>query len=98
MKLIARRLILIVAAGGLAGAVPAAAQDWKGMGRMEGKVTDESGRPARRRDGQSELPERGGGIDREDGQEGGAGRSAESPPASGTSTSSSRATRAVGSA
>jgi tetratricopeptide (TPR) repeat protein len=62
MELIARRLIVIVAAATLAGAVPAAAQDWKGMGRMEGKVTDESGTPLVGVKVKLELPERGGGT------------------------------------
>ncbi|HEX9187702.1 MAG TPA: tetratricopeptide repeat protein [Vicinamibacteria bacterium] len=46
----------------LAITVPAAAQDWKGMGRMEGKVTDASGAPLAGASVRLELPERGGGT------------------------------------
>ncbi len=60
MKLIARSLIGIVVAGAFA--VPAAAQDWKGMGRMEGRVTDASGAPLVGVSVKLELPERGGGT------------------------------------
>ena len=62
MNLVARRLSLVLAAGALAAAVPADAQDWKGMGRMEGKVTDESGAPLVGVTVKLELPERGGGT------------------------------------
>lgn len=62
MILVARRLVFIAAAGALASAAPAIAQDWKGMGRMEGKVTDESGAPLPGVTVKLELPERGGGT------------------------------------
>lgn len=62
MELIARRLVGILLAGALASAVPAAAQDWKGMGRMDGKVTDESGAPLAGVTVKLDLPERGGGT------------------------------------
>jgi tetratricopeptide (TPR) repeat protein len=62
MELVARRLIPLVAVCALALAVPAVAQDWKGMGRMEGKVTDESGAPLVGVTVRLELPERGGGT------------------------------------
>ena len=62
MDLVARRLTLIVAVGALASAVPAIAQDWKGMGRMEGRVTDPSGVALPGVTVKLELPERGGGT------------------------------------
>jgi Flp pilus assembly protein TadD len=60
MELSVRRLIWIFVASAFA--VPAAAQDWKGMGRMEGRVTDESGAPLVGVTVKLELPERGGGT------------------------------------
>jgi tetratricopeptide (TPR) repeat protein len=60
MVLVARRLATLSIA--LAITVPAAAQDWKGMGRMEGKVTDPSGAPLAGVSVRLELPERGGGT------------------------------------
>ena len=62
MELIARRLGRVVVAGALAWTVPASAQDWKGMGRMEGKVTDGSGVPIADVAVKLALPERGGGT------------------------------------
>ena len=62
MELIAPRLSWIVVASALACAVPATAQDWKGMGRMEGRVTDDSGTPLVGVTVKLELPERGGGT------------------------------------
>jgi len=60
MVLVARQLATLSIA--LAITVPAAAQDWKGMGRMEGKVTDPSGAPLAGVSVRLELPERGGGT------------------------------------
>jgi tetratricopeptide (TPR) repeat protein len=60
MILVARRFATLSIA--LAVTVPAAAQDWKGMGRMEGKVTDPSGAPLAGVSVRLELPERGGGT------------------------------------
>jgi thioredoxin-like negative regulator of GroEL len=40
---------------------PAAAQDWKGMGRLEGKVLDPDGKPVEGATVKLDLPERGGG-------------------------------------
>jgi Flp pilus assembly protein TadD len=60
MELIARRLIGILVAAALVGA--ADAQDWKGVGRMEGKVTDESGAALPDVTVKLALPERGGGT------------------------------------
>jgi tetratricopeptide (TPR) repeat protein len=45
----------------LALALPAAAQDWKGLGRLEGRVTDSSGTPLPEARVKLELPSRGGG-------------------------------------
>jgi tetratricopeptide (TPR) repeat protein len=59
MILVARSLATVSIA--LAITVPAAAQDWKGMGRMEGKVTDASGAPLAGVSVKLELAERGGG-------------------------------------
>jgi len=58
--LVARRFATLSIA--LAITVPAAAQDWKGMGRMEGKVTDAAGAPLAGVSVRLELPERGGGT------------------------------------
>ena len=44
----------------IAFAAPAVAQDWKGMGRMEGKVTDEAGAALANVTVKLELPGRGG--------------------------------------
>ena len=62
MNLVARRLISIVAAFALTGAAHVAAQDWKGLGRLEGRVADESGAPLSGVTVKLELPERGGGT------------------------------------
>jgi tetratricopeptide (TPR) repeat protein len=43
-------------------AVPALAQDWKGTGRLEGRVTDDAGAPVAGATVKLELPERGGGT------------------------------------
>lgn len=48
-------LALVVLAG------PLAAQDWKGVGRLEGKVLDPEGRPIEGATVKLDLPERGGG-------------------------------------
>ncbi len=53
-----KRVALVLAA--LAFAVPAAAQDWKGMGRMAGKVMDADGKPIADATIKFELPGRGG--------------------------------------
>jgi tetratricopeptide (TPR) repeat protein len=45
----------------LAFALPAAAQDWKGYGRIEGRVLDASGQPLARVKVKLKLPERGAG-------------------------------------
>jgi tetratricopeptide (TPR) repeat protein len=45
--------------GALAWAVPALAQDWKGMGRVEGKVTDTDGKPVADAIVKMQLPGRG---------------------------------------
>ena len=55
-------------------AAPLAAQDWKGMGRLEGKVLDPDGKPIEGATVKLDLPERGGGPDPQDGQEGQVGR------------------------
>ena len=60
MILVARRFATLSIA--LAIAVSASAQDWKGQGRMEGKVTDASGAPLAGVSVKVELPERGGGT------------------------------------
>jgi tetratricopeptide (TPR) repeat protein len=60
MILVARRLVPLALA--TATCMPAAAQDWKGMGRMQGKVTDASGAPLAGVTVALELPERGGGT------------------------------------
>lgn len=43
-------------------AAPAAAQDWKGIGRFEGRVVDAEGKPIEGATVKLELPERGGGT------------------------------------
>jgi tetratricopeptide (TPR) repeat protein len=60
MILVARRLATLSIALAITG--PAAAQDWKGMGRMEGRVTDASGAPLAGVSVKLQLPERGGGT------------------------------------
>ena len=45
-----------------AGAAPAAAQDWKGNGRVEGKVVDVDGKPIVGATVKLDLPSRGGGT------------------------------------
>jgi hypothetical protein len=42
-------------------AAPVAAQDWKGMGRLEGRVLDPDGKPIEGATVKLDLPERGGG-------------------------------------
>jgi tetratricopeptide (TPR) repeat protein len=54
------RSLLVAAA--LALAVPALAQDWKGTGRMEGRVLDAEGKPLPGVVVKLNLPERGGGT------------------------------------
>ena len=53
------RQALVLAAVLFAG--PAAAQDWKGLGRLEGKVIDPDGKPIEGATVKLDLPERGGG-------------------------------------
>jgi tetratricopeptide (TPR) repeat protein len=55
-----RSRTLLMLAAAIVLAVPAFAQDWKGMGRMEGKVTDEGGAVIPNATVKLELPERGG--------------------------------------
>jgi tetratricopeptide (TPR) repeat protein len=57
-----RSLMAIVAAGGLLAASPLLAQDWKGMGRLAGKVTDTDGKPLANVTVKLDNPERGGGT------------------------------------
>lgn len=45
----------------LLAAAPLAAQDWKGMGRLEGRVLDPDGKPVEGASVTLDLPERGGG-------------------------------------
>lgn len=52
---------LMVTALALAVAAPAAAQDWRGTGRLEGKVTDADGKPLAGVSVKLDNPERGGG-------------------------------------
>jgi tetratricopeptide (TPR) repeat protein len=52
----------LIALGILGGGWPVLAQDWKGLGRMEGRVTDASGAPLEGVTVTLELPERGGGT------------------------------------
>jgi tetratricopeptide (TPR) repeat protein len=56
-----RTLPLFAAALALA-AAPAFAQDWKGMGRVEGKITDADGKPIVGATVKLDLPSRGGGT------------------------------------
>jgi Tfp pilus assembly protein PilF len=63
--LLPSRLLPCLALGlalGLAGARPLAAQDWKGMGRIEGRVTDPEGNPLPDVTVKLDLPARGGGT------------------------------------
>jgi tetratricopeptide (TPR) repeat protein len=60
MDLVARRLATLSIV--LAITVPAAAQDWKGIGRLQGKVTDASGAPLAGVSVKLVLAERGGGT------------------------------------
>lgn len=60
MILVARRLLPLAVA--ITTGLPAGAQDWKGMGRMQGKVTDAAGAPLAGVTVRLELPERGGGT------------------------------------
>jgi len=54
-----RSLLVAVA---LAAASPSIAQDWKGLGRMEGRVLDPDGKPIAGATVKLNLPERGGGT------------------------------------
>jgi len=56
----AHRYVLVAAA--LALAVPAFSQDWKGLGRMEGRVLDPDGKPLPDVTVKLNLPSRGGGT------------------------------------
>jgi tetratricopeptide (TPR) repeat protein len=56
------RLVMAAAVAAAALAAPAAAQDWKGNGRFEGKVLDSEGKPIAGATVKLELPERGGGT------------------------------------
>ena len=58
--MLAHRYVLVAAA--LAVTVPAVAQDWKGAGRMEGRVLDPDGKPLAGVTVKLNLPERGGGT------------------------------------
>src|SRR5437667_330215 len=63
MSPFARRLTLVVpglALVTLAAAPQAQAQDWKGMGRIEGRVVDPDGKPVADATVKVELPSRGG--------------------------------------
>jgi tetratricopeptide (TPR) repeat protein len=51
-----------VMAAAAALAAPVAAQDWKGIGRFEGRVVDAEGKPIEGATVKLELPERGGGT------------------------------------
>jgi tetratricopeptide (TPR) repeat protein len=55
-----RLALAAVVAAGLSG--PAAAQDWKGSGRFEGKVLDSEGKPIEGATVKLNLPSRGGGT------------------------------------
>ena len=56
----AHRYVLVAAA--LTLAAPAFAQDWKGMGRLEGRVLDPDGKPLPDVTVKLNLPSRGGGT------------------------------------
>jgi len=57
-----RKLTAFLAALGLAAATPLLAQDWKGLGRLSGEVTDTNGKPLEGVTVKLDLPERGGGT------------------------------------
>jgi tetratricopeptide (TPR) repeat protein len=58
-----RRLaVAAVVALGALWALPAGAQDWKGLGRMEGRVVDPDGKPVVDATVKLDLPSRGGGT------------------------------------
>src|SRR4029453_4900879 len=52
---------LAIAALAVLLAAPLGAQDWKGMGRLEGRVLDPDGKPVEGATVKLDLPERGGG-------------------------------------
>jgi tetratricopeptide (TPR) repeat protein len=54
--------VFVLAAAAAALVRPAAAQDWKGVGRFEGRVVDADGKPIEGATVKLELPERGGGT------------------------------------
>jgi tetratricopeptide (TPR) repeat protein len=56
-----KRLAVVVLSVGV-GSLPAGAQDWKGQGRLSGKVTDADGQPISGATVKLDLPERGGGT------------------------------------
>jgi len=56
------RLWVVTAMAAAALAAPAAAQDWKGIGRFEGRVVDADGKPIEGATVKLDLPERGGGT------------------------------------
>jgi len=58
--MLVHRFVLVVAALTLAG--PVLAQDWKGMGRLEGRVLDSDGKPLPDVTVKINLPSRGGGT------------------------------------
>jgi tetratricopeptide (TPR) repeat protein len=58
--MVAHRYVLVAAV--LAVAAPAFAQDWKGMGRLEGRVLDPDGKPLPDVTVKLNLPSRGGGT------------------------------------
>ena len=58
--MLVHRFVLVVAALTLAG--PVLAQDWKGMGRLEGRVLDSDGKPLPDVTVKMNLPSRGGGT------------------------------------
>lgn len=53
--------ILVAVLGAVAVATAAPAQDWRGSGRLEGKVLDEDGKPIANATVRLEMPSRGGG-------------------------------------
>jgi tetratricopeptide (TPR) repeat protein len=56
------RTLPLLAAAAVLAAAPAFAQDWKGMGRVEGKVLDSDGKPIVGASVKLDLPSRGGGT------------------------------------